>query len=138
MVRAIAGGVLVGVGLLMALAASGRIVGVSGVLGGLMRATPGEVGWRLAFVAGLLGGGALLAAILPNAITYRLDRTLPELALAGLLVGYGTSLGNGCTSGHGVCGVGRLSPRSLVATALFVASGAATVIATRALVGGRP
>lgn len=134
--RAVAGGSLVGGGLLLALAAAGRVVGVSGVLGGVLRPERGDRDWRLAFLAGLVGGGAILRALMPDALTFDVARSLPTLAVAGLLVGFGTRLGNGCTSGHGVCGLGRLAPRSLVATGLFVAMGAAVVYAVEHL-GGR-
>jgi uncharacterized membrane protein YedE/YeeE len=135
--RAVAGGALVGLGLLLLLLASGRVVGVSGVVAGLLRRPDGDFGWRIAFLAGLLAGGLLLAFLTPGALAYGLDRSWVALACAGALVGYGTTLGNGCTSGHGVCGVGRLSPRSMVATGVFIATGAITVLVVRTVAGGR-
>jgi uncharacterized membrane protein YedE/YeeE len=134
---ALAGGAVLGVGLVLALLASGRVVGVSGVLGGLLPSRPGDRGWRLAFVFGLLAGGAALAVWWPGAVAFPLERSSAALVAAGLLVGYGTRLANGCTSGHGVCGVSRLAPRSLLATAVFVASGAATVFVIDTVFGGR-
>lgn len=136
LVSGLLGGALIGIGLLLVALARRRVVGVSGVVGGLLAPRTGDVGWRLAFVAGLVGGGALLA---PDAAPagLALAQSLPTLALGGFLVGYGARLGNGCTSGHGVCGLGRLSPRSLAATGIFIAAGAATVLALQ-LPGGRP
>jgi uncharacterized membrane protein YedE/YeeE len=134
---ALAGGGLLGVGLVLALLASGRVVGVSGVLGGLLPSRAGDRGWRLAFLFGLLAGGAALALWWPQAVAFPLDRSWVALVAAGLLVGYGTRLANGCTSGHGVCGVSRLSPRSLLATATFVGSGALTVFVIDTVFGGR-
>ncbi len=134
---AVAGGVLVGFALLLTLVASGRPVGVSGILGGLLLGTPGDRGWRAAFLAGLFLGGVVLLAVSPHLLAFTLDRSLPAMAAAGFLVGFGTRLGNGCTSGHGVCGLGRFSPRSLVAATVFVGAGAAAVLVVEQLLGGR-
>jgi uncharacterized protein len=134
---ALGAGGLVGSGLLLLALARARIVGVSGVVRGLLPPRAGDVGWRLAFVAGLVAGGALLAGLAPPA-PLAVPRSLPALALGGFLVGYGASLANGCTSGHGVCGLARLRPRSLVATGIFVAAGALTVFTLGQLEGGRP
>jgi uncharacterized membrane protein YedE/YeeE len=134
---ALVGGVLLGVGLVLLMLSSNRVVGVSGVVGGLVPPRPRDRGWRIAFVVGLIAGGAALAAMLPQAVAFRLERSWPVLAGAGLLVGYGSRLANGCTSGHGVCGLGRFSLRSMVATAVFIASGAATVFVVNHLQGGR-
>ncbi|SDZ77327.1 YeeE/YedE family protein [Microbulbifer marinus] len=133
-ISALAGGVLIGVATALLLALNGRIAGISGILGGLIDRTPGETGWRLAFTLGLLLGPAawLLFAALP-AIEIRAD--YPMLVAAGLLVGIGTRYGSGCTSGHGVCGLSRLSPRSLVATLMFMGAGFATVFVVRHLLG---
>ena len=118
-----------------ALVAGHRLAGISGIVGGLIKPLSGDVGWRVAFLAGLMGAPAVyaLAAALPAP---RIDAGYPALVIAGLLVGIGTSYGSGCTSGHGVCGLSRLSPRSLVATLSFVATGFATVYVARHLVGG--
>jgi len=109
---------------------NGRIAGISGILGGLLRPAAGDVSWRLAFVMGLLAAPLVYAAFgaLPEA---RIDGGYAVLAAAGLLVGVGTRYGSGCTSGHGVCGIARLSPRSMVATLAFMAAGVATVFAVR-------
>ncbi|MBY4947879.1 YeeE/YedE family protein [Cupriavidus respiraculi] len=130
----LAGGMLIGIAAAMLILLNGRIAGISGVLGGLLRPARGDVSWRLAFIAGLLGAPLIyaLATALPSP---QIDAGYVELVLAGLLVGTGTRYGSGCTSGHGVCGVSRLSPRSLVATAAFMASGFVTVFVVRHMIG---
>lgn len=133
-VSALAGGVLIGLsaGLMMML--DGRIAGVSGILGGLLRPVPGERGWRAAFLAGLVAAPAAwgLVAVLPS-ITVAAG--WPVLVAGGLLVGIGTRFASGCTSGHGVCGLSRLSLPSLLATLCFMATGFATVFTVRHLLG---
>ena len=126
----LAGGVLIGLAAAMLVLLNGRIAGISGIVGGLLRPRGGETGWRLAFVAGLLVAPLLMAA-LGHAGAPRIDASFGTLVLAGLLVGVGTTYGSGCTSGHGVCGLSRLSPRSLVATIAFIAAGMATVFIVR-------
>lgn len=129
---ALAGGVLIGIAAAMFVLLNGRIAGISGVLGGLLRPAKGDVAWRAAFVLGLVGAPAIygLFAMLPAA---RIDAGTGALALAGLLVGVGTRYGAGCTSGHGVCGLARSSPRSLAATVAFMAAGFVTVFVARHL-----
>jgi uncharacterized membrane protein YedE/YeeE len=131
---ALAGGVLIGIAAAMFALLNGRIAGISGVIGGLLKPTPGDIAWRSAFVAGLLGAPLLYAlfAVLPKP---QIAAPYSSLVLAGLLVGIGTRYGSGCTSGHGVCGLSRLSPRSLVATAAFMSAGFVTVYVTRHLFG---
>jgi uncharacterized membrane protein YedE/YeeE len=131
---ALAGGVLVGIAAAMLALLNGRIAGISGVVGGLLKPTPGDVAWRLAFVVGLVGSPLLylLFAALPKP---QIAAEYGALVLAGLLVGFGTRYGSGCTSGHGVCGLSRLSPRSLVATLTFMSAGFVTVFVTRYLLG---
>lgn len=131
---ALAGGVLIGIAAAMFVLLNGRIAGISGVLGGLLRPVKGDNDWRVAFVLGLVGAPLvyLLFAALP---TQQIDAGYGALILAGLLVGIGTRYGSGCTSGHGVCGLSRLSPRSLVATAAFMGTGFATVFVVRHLLG---
>ena len=127
---ALAGGVLIGVAAGMFVLLNGRIAGISGVLGGLLKPATGDVAWRVAFVAGLVGAPllyALVAALPPP----RIAASHGALVVAGLLVGIGTRYGSGCTSGHGVCGLSRLSPRSLVATIVFMAAGFAVVFVVR-------
>jgi hypothetical protein len=128
----LAGGLLIGVAAAMLVLLNGRIAGVSGILGGIVSARPGEIGWRFAFIGGLLIAPALmrLVASLPGP---RIEAGFATLVVAGLAVGIGTSYGSGCTSGHGVCGISRLSPRSLAATAAFMLAGMATVFAVRHL-----
>lgn len=128
---ALAGGALIGAAASLLLLLNGRVAGISGIVAALLSPVRGEIAWRLAFVAGLLGGGLLLAFAWPAAFASAAERSPGMLVLAGLLVGYGTRLGSGCTSGHGVCGIGRLSPRSLVATVVFMATGIAAVYLSR-------
>lgn len=131
---ALAGGVLIGLAAAMFLSLNGRIAGISGVLGGLLRPTKGDMAWRTAFVLGLVG--APLIYVLFTAVPEpQIDATYGTLIVGGLLVGIGTRYGSGCTSGHGVCGLSRLSPRSLVATAAFMGAGFVTVFVTRHLIG---
>ena len=129
---AAAGGVLIGLAAGLLLLLNGRVAGVSGIAGGVLRPARGDVAWRLAFLAGLVAAPACYALVrtLPP-ITF--DISLPVIALAGFVVGIGTRYGAGCTSGHGICGISRLSPRSLVATCCFVAAGMATAVVLRHL-----
>jgi uncharacterized membrane protein YedE/YeeE len=128
----LAGGVLIGLAAAMLLLLSGRVAGLSGIVGGLIVPRRQDTGWRLAFVAGLLAAPALWMLLGEN-LAARIDATFATLAVAGLLVGLGTSYGSGCTSGHGVCGLSRLSARSLVATAAFMGAGIVTVFVARHL-----
>jgi uncharacterized protein len=130
----LAGGVIIGIAAAMFIMLNGRIAGISGVLGGLLTPGKGDVSWRVAFLAGLVGAPLLyaLAGELPRP---NIDADYGALIAAGLLVGIGTRYGSGCTSGHGVCGISRLSPRSLAATATFMAAGFFTVFVLRHLVG---
>jgi len=126
------GGALIGVAAAMFMLLNGRIAGISGVLGSLLKPVKGDLAWRVAFIAGLVLAPLpyLLLAEWPATQT---DASFGALVLAGLLVGVGTRFGGGCTSGHGVCGLSRLSPRSAVATLVFMAAGFATVYAVRHL-----
>ncbi|WP_428266771.1 YeeE/YedE family protein [Haliangium sp.] len=133
---AAAGGVLIGLASILLLLGSGRIAGISGILGGALRPRAGDTTWRVLFLAGLVVGGAIMLALRPEAFAFEVDRSLFAIAGAGLLVGFGTRLGSGCTSGHGVCGMSRLSPRSLVATVAFMAAGAVTVVLINRIFGG--
>jgi uncharacterized membrane protein YedE/YeeE len=129
-----AGGALIGLAAAIFILVNGRIAGISGILGGLLRPMAGDISWRITFVLGLVMAPVLygLFAELP---AIRIDSGFPALVIAGLLVGIGTRYGSGCTSGHGICGISRLSPRSLVATASFMAAGFATVFVLRHLLG---
>jgi hypothetical protein len=125
----LAGGLLIGAAASAFALLNGRIAGISGVLGGALRRAPGDLGWRLAFLGGLLAAAAALPLVPASAP--QIEAGPGALVAAGLLVGVGTRLGNGCTSGHGVCGLSRRSPRSLVATLCFMATGFAAVFVAR-------
>ena len=131
---AFAGGMLIGLAAAMFVLLNGRIAGISGVLGGLLRPAGGDIAWRAAFIFGLVAAPLvyLLFAALPRP---QIDASYGALVAAGLLVGIGTRYGSGCTSGHGVCGLARLSPRSLVATLAFMGAGFVTVFVARHLFG---
>ena len=129
---ALIGGMLIGLAAAMFALLNGRIAGISGVLGGLLKPTRGDMGWRIAFIGGLVVAPLVygLFATLP---AVQIDASYVALIVAGLLVGVGTRYGAGCTSGHGVCGLSRLSPRSLVATLAFMGAGFVTVFVLRHL-----
>ena len=115
----------------------GRIAGISGIFGGLLgRLSPSELDWRLSFVFGLRAGGLLLGLFLPSGFAVTVPRSPLAIVAAGVIVGFGTRLGSGCTSGHGVCGISRLSPRSVVATLTFMGTGALTAAIVTHLFGG--
>lgn len=129
-VRGLVGGALIGASASALLLMNGRVAGISGILGGLLGpASPSEHAWRALFVVGLVLGGALSLALVPGA--FGAPPALGVAIVAGLLVGVGTKLGSGCTSGHGVCGISRLSVRSVVATVTFIGTGALAVLAAR-------
>jgi uncharacterized membrane protein YedE/YeeE len=132
---ALLGGILIGLAATLLLLGSGRVAGVSGILGGLLLPTDSDRRWRALFIAGLFVAGAIAAWLAPESIGDS-PRSLPTLAIAGLLVGVGTRIGNGCTSGHGVCGLSRLSPRSLAATLTFIAIGMITAYLVSRFGGG--
>lgn len=127
------GGLLIGLAASALVLLTGRIAGISGIAGGLLRPTRGDAAWRVAFVAGLMAAPAAYWVV-PALHRPRLDIGAGALIAAGLLVGFGARLGSGCTSGHGVCGLSRLSPRSLAATLVFMSAGFATVFVVRHLV----
>jgi uncharacterized protein len=128
-----AGGVLIGLAAVLLLAVNGRVAGVSGILGGLLTSRSGaERSWRLLFVTGLIAGAALYR-LFYGPLPIQIQSTAPVLLAAGALVGWGTRLGSGCTSGHGVCGLARLSPRSLLATVTFMVFGVLTVYVVKHL-----
>jgi uncharacterized membrane protein YedE/YeeE len=130
------GGALIGASASAMLLLEGRVAGISGIVGGLFTPKAGDIGWRLAFVAGLVlaGIGGMLLA--PESLAVEVQRPPWMLVVAGLLVGVGTRLGNGCTSGHGVCGLSRMSPRSLASVVTFMGVGAAVAVVVGRLAGG--
>ena len=136
-VSALLGGALIGLSASMMLLFNGRIAGISGVFSGLLAPRAGDVGWRATFVAGLLAGGVALALLAPSVYgSGGPERSIGAVIVAGLLVGVGTRLGNGCTSGHGICGLTRLSPRSAVAVGTFMATGFITAAIVTQVFGG--
>ena len=131
--NAIMGGALIGIAASFLLLSKGRIAGISGVLGSVLQSWDKNSSWRVSFLLGLFAGGVLLVMFSPQMIVEPQERSLLLVGVAGTLVGYGTRLGNGCTSGHGVCGLSRFSARSLVATMTFMATGFATATLIGAL-----
>jgi uncharacterized protein len=134
-ISSLIGGALIGVSASLLLWLNGRIAGISDIAGGLLTPARGEIGWRALFLVGLVGGVAIYRLAGGDLQAIDISGSVPVLVAGGLLVGLGTGIGGGCTSGHGVCGVARLSPRSIVATVVFLAVAAATVNLTRSLVG---
>ena len=133
-VSGLIGGMLIGASAALFLMLNGRIAGISGILGGALEQGSAEGAWRYAFLAGLAAAPAAWAAFVP--VTVEIEASAPLLIAAGILVGFGTRLGSGCTSGHGACGISRLSVRSIVATATFMAFGFLTVFVMRHAIGG--
>jgi len=132
----LAGGLLIGLASAAMLVFNGRIAGISGITGGVLKADRGDTLWRALFVAGLLVGGFVYGLVAPDAFAITIDRSTGALVVAGLLVGFGTQMGNGCTSGHGICGLSRFSIRSLVAVVTFMAFAALVVFVVGRFFGG--
>ena len=135
-ISAAIGGALIGLSAVLLMVLTGRIAGISGIFSGLLNLRGEDKGWRIAFIAGLI-----LAPVIAGAIGYamappKVPASWAVIAAAGLLVGFGTRLGGGCTSGHGICGIGRLSPRSIAATIVFMVMAVITVAITHHLLGG--
>ena len=137
-IASLIGGILIGLSASMLMLLNGRIAGISGIVAGALRPESGEWEWRICFIAGLVGAGAIARIISPASLVIGISRSLPIFLIAGLLVGFGTRLGSGCTSGHGVCGLSRGSIRSLAATLTFMLAGAATVYLMNHVFGGNP
>jgi uncharacterized membrane protein YedE/YeeE len=135
-ISSLVGGMLIGLSASLLLLFNGKIAGISGILGGILSPTRNDTQWRVLFVAGLLTGGVFFRLIAPYVFTINLSRSTGALILAGLFVGVGTRLGNGCTSGHGVCGLSRFSQRSFIATLTFIVTGILTVFIVHHLFGG--
>ena len=134
--NALAGGALIGLAAVLLLWFNGRIAAISGMLNGAVEESGHEQHWRFLFLTGLVAGAFIYAKVNPDDFVIREGFPHWALAIAGLLVGYGTRLGSGCTSGHGVCGISRLSMRSIFATATFMASGFITTAIVRHILGG--
>ena len=128
------GGAIIGFAATLMMLLNGRIAGISGILGGLLPPSS-DAPWRLTFVVGLIGGGFVYVLASGGLPPVKMDSSVPMLIVAGLLVGYGTRMGSGCTSGHGVCGIGRLSPRGIVSTVIYIGVAAVTVFITNHLLG---
>jgi uncharacterized membrane protein YedE/YeeE len=135
-ISALVGGVFIGLAATLLLWLNGRIAGVSGIVNGVLFRHAGDTAWRVAFLAGLIVAAGLYLNFMPDAALPRSDASRPLLVVAGLLVGFGTRMGNGCTSGHGVCGLGRLSRRSLVAVLIFMTVAMATTFLVRTSLSG--
>ncbi len=133
---ALAGGLLIGLSAALLLLVNGKIAGISGILGSLLTPVAGDVAWRVAFLGGLVAAGLAMVALVPEWFAVTVPRGPTAIVTAGLLVGFGARLGSGCTSGHGVCGVARLSRRSILATMSFIAAGALSVLVSRWVLGG--
>lgn len=130
------GGVLIGLSASLMLLLHGRIAGISGIIGGGMKPRPGDIAWRLLFIGGLLVGGLVAALVYPSGLEIGIERSTGAVVAAGLLVGFGTRMGNGCTSGHGICGLTRFSPRSAVAVGTFMLTGGITAAIVSGVFGG--
>lgn len=135
-IASLVGGMLIGLSAALLLLFEGKIAGISGIVGGILNPAKNDTLWRFVFVVGLLTGGLIFYQIAPQAFAIEISRSAGALALAGLLVGFGTRLGNGCTSGHGVCGISRISKRSILATLTFMATGILTVFVVNHILGG--
>lgn len=135
MTNAIIGGSLIGLAVSMMLYFNGKVTGISGILGGIMNPKTKDKRWRLTFIAGLLSGGLVLKVLNDQVFLVATHANSTDYIIAGFLVGFGTLLGNGCTSGHGVCGISRFSPRSMLATVTFIVSGIISVLIFRLLRG---
>ncbi len=132
-INALFGGVIIGIAVSLMLLWNGRVTGISGIINGTLSPVKGDTGWRVLFIIGLLLGGLALKVLNPNIFSGNLETDTWTTVVAGLLVGFGTILGSGCTSGHGVCGISRMSVRSLVATIIFIAAGVVAVVVFRRL-----
>lgn len=136
MINALMGGVLIGLAVSLMMLFNGRVTGISGILAGIIKPHKSDLDWRVSFVGGLLLGGVVLLSIRPEAFIQQSSAVWFDYLFAGLLVGFGTLLGNGCTSGHGVCGISRMSVRSIMATVTFIAFGILSLLVFKFLRGG--
>jgi uncharacterized membrane protein YedE/YeeE len=132
-IYALVGGAIIGLAVTIMLLFNGRVTGISEIVNGMLKPTAGDFLWRFTFVLGLFIGGLILKVIRPEAFSGSLNNSTATVVIAGLLVGFGTIMGSGCTSGHGVCGISRLSVRSIVSTMTFIAAGVLAVVIFRKL-----
>jgi uncharacterized membrane protein YedE/YeeE len=135
MVHALIGGALIGVAVSLMLLFNGRVTGISGIIGGVVKPTLGDLSWRVFFVLGLISGGLILKFFNPGVFEIKSSAHSIDYIIAGLFVGFGTLLGNGCTSGHGVCGISRFSVRSIFSTLTFITFGVLSVLVFKMLRG---
>jgi uncharacterized membrane protein YedE/YeeE len=135
MINALMGGALIGIAVSLMLVFNGRVTGISGIVGGILKPHKGDVSWRLFFIFGLFFGGIILRFFAPATLEDLTNKPIADFVIGGLLVGFGTLLGNGCTSGHGVCGISRFSPRSILATITFISFGIISVLIFKTLRG---
>jgi uncharacterized membrane protein YedE/YeeE len=136
MVNALFGGAIIGVAVSLMMLFNGRVTGISGILGGIVQPKRTDVLWRVSFIIGLLVGGIVLGYLRPEAFVQLSSAKWGDYLFAGVFVGFGTMLGNGCTSGHGVCGISRMSMRSIMATVTFIVFGMISLFAFKLLRGG--
>jgi uncharacterized membrane protein YedE/YeeE len=134
-VSGLIGGLLIGLSSVLMLLGTGRIAGISGIFGGILTPVQGDIGWRVMFVGGLIIGGLAWPLVAGGPLPVDLQVSWPTMLVAGVLVGFGTRLGSGCTSGHGVSGIGRLAPRSFMATATFLVAAGVTTYVMRHIAG---
>jgi uncharacterized protein len=127
-IQALLGGIIIGAAVSLMLFWNGRVTGISGIVGGVLDSPKGDAGWRYLFITGMLLGGLALKMISPQVFDGHVSTAPLATITAGLLVGIGTTMGSGCTSGHGVCGISRMSPRSLAATLTFISAGIIAVL----------
>jgi uncharacterized membrane protein YedE/YeeE len=132
----IVGGAIIGIAVSLMLLFNGRVTGISGIVGGLLPPKSNDFNWRATFILGLLAGGFILQFVLPEAFEIKSSAQTIDYIIAGLLVGFGTLLGNGCTSGHGVCGISRFSTRSIMSTVTFISFGVLSVLLFKFIRGG--
>jgi|SRR5262245_4021276 len=135
-IASLCGGMLIGLSASLLLLSDGKIAGISGIVGGLLSPVKNDTAWRVLFLVGLVTGGLLFQIFSPSVFAIDISRSPSALIVAGLCVGFGTRLGNGCTSGHGVCGISRFSLRSLISTITFIVTGTITVYIINHLLGG--
>lgn len=136
MINALIGGAIIGIAVSLMLVFNGRVAGISGIISGVLKPQKNDLFWRVAFLLGLLTGGIVLKVFRPDVFVLASNMTKLDYVIAGLLVGFGTLLGNGCTSGHGVCGISRLSMRSIMATVTFISFGVLSLLIFKILRGG--